>query len=204
MDTLPDFRIAYTLPKYRKRASVATVISLDPGSRNMGIAATQIDLRTGRAAVLANAVMTNPIHGLTREVLEPQRDAFVAELGQWVSLFEPNAIVAERFQSRGLKGSLVESVNLMLGIILGHYSDRSIRLITAATWKNRFQKAHSVDLKYLYKVCGAQPHQLDATLIGLWALEQGLRPFPHNPKSVLESVERTSLVKLSTRKAKRD
>lgn len=203
MDTLPDFRMAYRLPKYRKRASVATVLSLDPGSRNMGIAATQIDLRSGKAAVLANAVMTNPIHGLTREVLEPQRDAFVEELGQWVSLFEPNAIVAERFQSRGLKGSLVESVNLMLGIILGHYSDRSIRLITAATWKNRFQKAHAVDLKELYKTCGAQPHQLDATLIGLWALEQGLRPFPHSPKSVIESVERTSLVKLSNRKAKR-
>jgi len=168
----------------------------------MGISATQICLKTHRAAILANAVMSNPIHGLTKDVLEHQRNAFLWELDQWVDLFDPNAIVAERFQSRGLKGSLVESVNLMLGVILGTYRERSVRLITAATWKNRFQKAHEVDLKNVYKVCGAQPHQLDATLIGLWALEQGLGPFPHSVRSVLAQVEDTSLVRLSKRKAK--
>lgn len=202
MDALPEFRLAYRLPKFRKSRTAATVLSLDPGSRNMGIAATQIDLQTGRAAIIANAVMTNPIHDLTQDKLEHQRDAFVWELNQWVTLFDPNAIVAERFQSRGLKGSLVECVNLMLGTIMGHYADRSVKLLTAATWKNKFQRAHAVDLKELYKICGAQPHQLDATLIGLWALEKGLSPFPHSVNSVLASVERTSLVRLSQRKAK--
>lgn len=202
MDNLPEFRMEYRLPKFRKSRDVATVISLDPGSRNMGISATQINLKTRRVAILANAVMTNPMHDLTKEFLEPQRDAFLRELAMWVDLFDPNAIVAERFQSRGLMGNLVESVNLMLGMILGVYADRSVRFITAATWKNRFQRAKSVDLAKLYKVCGAQPHQLDATLIGLWALEMGLGPFPHSVRSVIDRVEKTSLVKLSKRKAK--
>jgi hypothetical protein len=188
------------MPKFVKAEHTATVLALDPGSKNMGIAVVEVNLVTGKVDVLANAVMEHPVNSLLPEDLKSQVQAFLTELGTWVGIYRPDAIVAERFQSRGLKGTLTECVNIMLGLILGTYPQIQTRLLTASTWKNRFQKRHAIKLDGLYKTIRTAPHQLDACLIGLWALEQGSGAFDYTLDWLLPTVEATSLNKLKRKK----
>lgn len=54
----------------------------------------------------------------------------------------------------------------MLGGVLTPI-DLPIKLIPAVTWKSAI-KREGVDLKEVYRKCRAQPHQVDATLIGVY------------------------------------
>lgn len=150
----------------------------------MGIAV--VELQRKKPVCLANALLECPLDDLKvgfRDYLA----AFVAEVETWVEEFSPDALILERFQARGLRGGTTsEVVSIMIGAITMHYIHLPTRLVTAATWKNPFQKKHG-KLTEMYKQCPT-PHQLDAALIGVYGLSTGLNiELEYNvPKFVLQ------------------
>ena len=75
------------------------------------------------------------------------------------------------------------------------------RLVTASTWKNAFNRRHQCDLREIYPTVCTEPHPFDASLIGVWALETGLKhPLDYSVKSIIRQVEQSSLVPLKVRK----
>jgi hypothetical protein len=191
--------IPYELPKVSGiNESRARVFSMDPGSTNYGMAVVEED-NEGGVRILANSLCSNPVHDLT--MFNEQRKAYIEEIDQWVQLYKPNGLVAERFLSRGLQGSLGEYVSCMIGFTAQKYDHLSFLAPMAATWKVPLQKRFGFDLKELYKQCGTTPHQLDACFIGIYALEKGLgKKLNYDPVNIAIQAENTSLVRVINRR----
>lgn len=187
----------YDLPDSVKlKPSTKRVLAFDPGSRNMGVSVVAVNEK-GKVGVLANAILTNPIYDLTK--FGPQRDMFLTEVARWVDLYQPNGIIAERFQTRGgsSMGPLIECVSMMNGLMAGRYN-LPVKYITAATWKNEFHRRfQECTLDELYRVCRTPPHQLDCSFIGLYGLEAGLGQYlDYQPMDIVKMVEDSSRMPL--------
>jgi hypothetical protein len=191
--------VEYTLPeKSGINESSARVFSMDPGSTNYGMAVVEATPEGG-VRIVANSLCANPVYDLTQ--FNDQRKAYIAEIDTWVELYKPKGLVAERFLSRGLQGSLGEYVSCMIGFTAQEYDHLSFLAPMAATWKVPLQRRFGFDLKELYKQCGTTPHQLDACFIGIYALEQGLgRKLDYDPVNIAIQAENTSLVRVIKRR----
>lgn len=180
-----------------KRKHDHRILSLDPGSKNMGIAC--LGTKNGRVDVIANSIMMHPITSMTNDHMA-LRKAFVAELRMWIKLYKPHAIVMERFQARGGKGPLIELVTTMNTLIsvLATLGGMPFKFLMPATWKNSFHRRFvGVALNDLYKDCRTTPHQFDAVLIGCYGLELALRQeFVYTPDSIIEMTETSSRLDL--------
>lgn len=173
------------------------ILACDPGTKNFGISC--VGVKDGKVDVIANAVLTNPMYELTANVMR-QRDLFSAEVRQWFKLYSPNLVIAERFQTRGNGGPTIETVSLMLGL-LGAFRKVPYKYVVASQWKNAFNKrwaeGNKEFLKGLYADCLTTPHQLDASLIGVYGLEYALqKELDYNPSRMIEMVESTSCLDL--------
>lgn len=191
---------SYTYPDIAKVQSDCTrVLSFDPGSVNMGCSLVEINKSTGTISVLANTVLAYPINNI--KSFGSQKEAFINEITNWIEIGQPSAIVAERFQSRGLRGTTIECVCIMLGLLASF--NLPILLITAATWKNRYQKRFNVDLREIYKELQVAPHQLDSALIGCFGLEAGLKQsIDFSIDNIIAQVTDTSLVPLKIKRGR--
>lgn len=176
------------------------ILSLDPGSRNMGIAC--VGVKNQKIDVVANSIMQRPIASLV-EKFTTHREAFIYEVECWLELYEPQLIIMERFQTRGNMGPLIELVSTMNAVVT--MIDRNIpcKLITAGTWKNSFHRRFiDVELNDLYKDCLTTSHQLDATLIGCYGLEVAMQTeLAYSPVSIIEMVETTSCLPLRKKRS---
>jgi len=192
---------SYELPLIKITQNTKRILALDPGSRNMGISLVSYHPATEEICVSVNSIVTSPLADI--RFFNAQRNVFLDEVGRWIKLYEPHGIVAERFQSRGLKGSTIELVNLMLGLLGGRYS-LPILLITPVTWKNDWHrrfKNDSLKLNDLYKTCRTTPHQLDSSFIGCYGLEIGIQQnLNYDCRSIVKQVEKTSCLRLINRK----
>lgn len=189
---------SYTVPEFDKPEQNHTrILSFDPGSVNMGCSLIDIDRETKQIKVLANTVLMNPLHDIKQ--FSRERILFLDEISSWIEKGNPNAIVAERFQSRGIKGTTIECVCMMLGML--SMFNLPTLYITASTWKNRYQKRFNVDLREIYREISPAPHQLDSALIGCFGAESGLKTFiDFSIDDVINQVTDTSLVPLKIRK----
>ena len=179
--------MTYELPQLTK-SKYKRILGFDPGTKNMGISC--VELRGSKCQVLANATMEHPLHDI--KAFMSQRDAFLQEVQLWINTFEPQAIVAERFQTRGLKGPTIELVSMMLGILgmLG----LPVLFVPAVVWKNKFQKRFYCDLREMYGQISTTPHQLDASLIGCYGLEIATkRQLDFTIEQILQQVYSTSV-----------
>ncbi len=189
----------YTLPAKEINPVAKRVLSFDPGSTNMGVTCLEYDEATQQFKVLADAVLMHPLHDLKK--FTEGRDAFLAEVNSWIYQYDPQAIIAERFQSRGLRGTTIECVCIMLGLLAS--LQLPVLFITAATWKNRYQKRFNIDLREIYKEIQVAPHQLDSCLIGCYGIEVGLKQtISFNIDDIIAQVSDESLVPLKVRRGK--
>lgn len=188
----------YTVPDFAEKPKNSTrVLSFDPGSVNMGCSLLEIDRSTKSIAVLADAVLMHPLHDIKQ--FKKEQALFLSEVSEWISKGKPDAIIAERFQSRGLKGLTIECVCMMLGLL--SMLNLPVLYITAATWKNRYQKRFNIDLRELYKELQVAPHQLDSALIGCFGAETGLKSYiDFSIDDIINQVTDKSLVPLKIRK----
>ena len=188
----------YVIPDFpEKPADSIRLLSFDPGSVNMGCSLLEITRSTKSITVLANTVLMHPLHDIKK--FQQEQKQFVSEIKEWIEKGKPDAIIAERFQSRGLKGLTIECVCMMLGLLsmLG----LPVLYITAATWKNRYQKRFKIDLREIYKEIQVAPHQLDSALIGCFGAETGLKSYiDFSIDDIIAQVTDKSLVPLKIRK----
>lgn len=142
-----------------------TILGCDPGKVNYGYAVVRVGLDMPfRYKVLETGMIVNRIDDLTGDS-KALVDKHVAEMTGLVAKYKVDVIVAERFQSRGLKGNLSELVNMML-CCLYFLPVKDVTVITASTWKNAFNRKQ--DLKAFYKAVKLVPHRIDATCIALF------------------------------------
>lgn len=184
-------KLDYQLPDLKIKNK--RILAFDPGPVNMGVSIVELDKIP---TVRANATMLYPIHDI-KEFMKEKR-LFVNEVSQWIEKYGPTAIIAERFQSRGLRGATVECVSMMLGILstLG----LPCCFITASTWKNNYQRRFSVNLREVYKTLNNTPHQLDASLIGCFGIETAMKQkYDFKLENIIQQVEDTALNGLKKR-----
>ena len=196
----PKPNAEYEIPKFPPGKG-KRILAFDPGTRNMGVAVVATDGK--RIRVLANSVLTNPISTLV--TFAQGRELFLSEVARWVDTFKPNGIIAERFQTRGNGGPLIECVGVMLGLLAGSYAKLPVTFITASTWKNAYHARFAgSDLKLTYTSLRVPPHQLDASLIGCFGLERGLqRQLDYTPKLVISQVESSSLLPVKEKRKRK-
>lgn len=182
---------SYELPEYK--GGKFTILGLDPGSTNFGISCVEYSKRGSR--ILANAVLDNPVKGLATGI-EEKKNTFLSEIFNWLDNFNCKAIIAERFQSRGLRGNTAEEVTFMIGILSQAFEIKT-KLVIASTWKNAFARQHGEKLKEFYKLSRTTPHQLDASLIALFGLSTGFHAdIEYSIGNLITKVENSSLTRL--------
>lgn len=195
--------LKYTLPAAPEATDEQiTILGIDPGSSNQGISCIRFNKKKQRFRVLANATMTYPLNDLRGKEFQNRLHLCINEIDHWVQHFGVQVIIAERFQSRGLKGATGEYVACMLGALAYKYP--VVRVIPASQWKNAYQRLYEVDLKDMYKVVRTVPHQLDATLIARHGavMGSGNKEIPANPERLIDRVNRASLHRLVNRQRK--
>ena len=188
----------YVVPDFEEKPKDSIrLLSFDPGSVNMGCSLLEINRSTKSISVLADTVLMHPLHDIKR--FRQEQSLFISEVKSWIENGKPDAIIAERFQSRGLKGLTIECVCMMLGLL--SMLDLPVLYITAATWKNRYQKRFKIDLREIYKEIQVAPHQLDSALIGCFGAETGLKSYiDFSIDDIITQVTDKSLVPLKIRK----
>lgn len=180
----------YEVPELTITPDMKLVLGCDPGTRNFGIAL--VGVSKGKPLVLANSMLMSPMDNMM--TYNESREKFLVEFDRWVEV-GAKAIIAERFQTRGLLGPLVETVSAMIGA-LGEYR-LPVKAIIASQWKTAFKRRFGTDLKELYDQVNVQPHQLDAALIGIYGLEMATsQQLTWTPEQVFRQVEKTSLIGL--------
>jgi len=153
-----------------------TIIGLDPGSKNFGVFVGKLygTDRLQRIKVLHSSMLQHTIHDLKTETLDRTIERFLDELGYLYDKYRPDIVVVERFQARGIKGSINETVNMMIGMILMQALQAYCEVIpvvkpcTPASWKVKIKK--SINLEVLYKeakAVGILPHQIDSAMLAI-------------------------------------
>jgi len=89
-------------------------------------------------------------------------------------------MIAERFQTRGNMGPLIEMVSMQLGVFatLSHQMGFPMRLVVASQWKNRINDISNLEDIYTYAhQYGLTPHECDSTGMALYQADHlGIMP----------------------------
>jgi Holliday junction resolvasome RuvABC endonuclease subunit len=157
------------------------MLSGDPGTKNFGLSVTEYTDK-GRKVLWAgmNKYM---VTSLLESDLKQQQAKFAKNILRLIKKYHPTHMAFERFQVRGMRQqSIVECVSVMLGVLceIARRKDIDITLLTAATWKNHFQKIYK-PLPDLYEdgqTYKVPPHIIDSNLIG-WYVAQKLGYFSY-------------------------
>lgn len=145
--------------------SFITILGCDPGTANFAFSVTRVKIKEPfRYKILETGMIHNTVRDLTG-LLNDQKEAFKSELNALIDKYGVNIIVAERFMNRGRNGNTGELVSFMLGL-MSEIPDTHLTLITAAQWKNAFNRVQ--DLKALYKESSLVAHRIDATCISIY------------------------------------
>lgn len=171
------------------------VLSLDPGVTNFAWSVLECT-RKGRPELLATGMIQNTVKEFTGDDLRAEAALFESEIRQLVEEFSVTHLIAERFMSRGMKGLTIELVNSMLGILLNGWSGGpgSFKLITAAQWKNEWNRNSS--LTDFYARCACEVHQVDSIGIGMYGIDHWFnrKHFEH-----LKLIEKTLVKQIKER-----
>jgi hypothetical protein len=195
--------------KHPAQRGVLRIFAHDPGSRNYGYAIVEGKKNGNKIGVriLENGLCPCPMNNLKdHKIRQKQRDLYLDWVYSTVKKWEISGLFAERYMTRGIKGPTIESVNMMLGLLQSLCMPD--RYIPAAVWKNAVRR-QGWELDKEYKICKTAPHQLDASLIGVWAIHQAFaeKDFGTMRKRdlirIVDQIEKTSKTKLVNRKTKR-
>jgi Holliday junction resolvasome RuvABC endonuclease subunit len=169
----------------RKRTLRATFLSFDPGTSNHGYAVVKATLHLRSPPTQVQVLRFGRIHDTIRDLklgVRLQVLGYKKILRKLTLEYQPTHFVAERYMSRRMGGTTIESVNLMLGAALGEFSPRiPVKVIPASQWKNE-AKRQGIDLLALYAFAkeygGITDHAVDAMMIGVYALSAASRNKP--------------------------
>jgi Holliday junction resolvasome RuvABC endonuclease subunit len=156
------------------------VLAIDPGVTNAAWAILRVS-HSGIFKVVAHGKILNAMTNMNGDIIKDVKK-FQSELLEIVDNYNVNALIIERFQSRGLKGTTIELVNLMIGCLMAEMERIKgrhilVSLITPSQWKNEWNR--NSNLEAFYKKVNCVVHQVDAIGIGLYGAYTwlGLKPF---------------------------
>lgn len=188
-------------------------IGHDPGRSNYAYSILDFKLVNDRPAakLLRCGLLQSPIVGFKN--LPKQVGDFTAEFLEIERSCSEQATVysVERFQGRGIKSSLLETVNVAVGCGVLLFNNRNYQVNiytpTAGTWKGAVNRV--CDLKDWYKRIRCTPHELDATLIAMYGVYRYYEVTPFSTftegdmANLVAAVERTTTIPLVNRRYKR-
>lgn len=178
------------------------LLTLDPGPRNFGFSVS--DFTDTGMKLLEVGQITSTITNLTRDNFyrkptkamrdkakkkgvrltkkdmpfePPLNEGFLRFYKAFLKLVKdhrPDEIVVERFQSRGLRGPVIECISIMLGIILtvAHTMKIKVRLVIASQWKNAINKITNLEDFYTFgNTIGFTPHECDTLGMALYHMD---------------------------------
>jgi hypothetical protein len=128
-------KIKETLVKTKQKFK--TILSFDMGVNNCAYGV----LKEGK--IISLGFFKNTISNLIDPYFNLDIEKFIAEFKDLLKKYQPDAVVAERFQNRGMfRGNGSELINIMIGLMSRVCQEKKIyiALITAAQWKNRYTK----------------------------------------------------------------
>lgn len=189
------------------------LLCLDPGSVNFAYSIIEVEVYTSERG---STLKIDPLEsGLIGNTISSMRNAR-SELKSFLSDIEflinkkdlsVQGIVLEQFQSRGVRTSLLEKVNVMIGGILTHFYYLDIDFFMASAWKRAVKQKFDLDNEYKLITC--TPHELDATLIGVYGAFKLLKMKPYNAytsgylKNLSRKVESVSKTPVRKRRPKK-
>jgi len=233
--------------KIKRKRETLRILSLDPGSRNFGIAIQKFRKYRNRIQhkIIYTSLFKNTIINL-KEGVDKSIDQYLKEIIPLLETTRPNILVIERFASRMLGGTQIELVNIMLSAAIVEARRLGIHteLVMAVVWKNAANRVLPLSLvpkeamgvytgnlkkynafikskkgkkvgrskfpkpmDYVYSICGATPHEVDAALTGHFYASKyfNLEPFAHLKskralKILLQEIEKKSKVEISSRR----
>lgn len=185
--SLKELEVKAVLAK--KFVKAVRVLSFDPGVSNFAWSVVEVR-RPFAAKVVASGMLYNTVKTFSDDL---QRDVadFLSEVTSLFTTYKPDHFIMERFQARGMKGTTIELVNLMLGAFLSWLTERQfsfkhrVKLITASQWKNEWNR--NSDLDKIYKRTSVVPHQVDAVGIALYGAYYWFKDKPFANIKKLES-----------------
>ena len=146
------------------------ILSVDPGTQNFAYAVLSVQNSPAKPFKykIKKMGMVKSTIKEPKENMGLQINAFNEEFLYQFDKLKLDGFICERFQSRGMKGNTIESVNMMVGMMAHYLTSREIdvKLVTASTWKNRVNKI--IDIKDLYKLARVPNHITDAVCLGLY------------------------------------
>ena len=158
-----------------KRTPPLVIFSADPGVRNYGFCVLEIKpspptTKKVRWRILSFGRLLTTVADL-KEPLSKQFSLHKEALELLKSQFNASFFIAERFQSRGMGGTTIESVNIMLGAGLSVYNSHPRKIITASQWKNAAAKVELWfdDVQREVHANKITNHAVDAVCISLYA-----------------------------------
>lgn len=170
------------------------VLAQDPGSRNYAISVIQGAVVRGKLKIKIRESFL--LQTLVQQLKDPEllyeeKVAYEKSLRALIKTHKPQALVFERFMTRGIRGATIEYVSVMLGVLAGLTRLR-VHAIPAVTWKSQVKK-WGIDLESIYAGTKTTPHQIDATLMGVWLLVKLLQPkvVQINKRRLLKAIEKT-------------
>lgn len=188
------------------RRSRYRLLGHDPGRTHYGLAAIEVNSLTGKIVILQCGEVKNTVRDIASN-FNRTRQAFVSEIKEWVDEFEPDAQILERFMTRGIGGTLIEEVGIMIGTVTTRFNKRvdgttmPFKLLPASQWKNDFNRKSPVELKEFYKMVRISSHQIDAALIARYGAQLALKTeLPFNLKNWVIQYEKATLLPLIKRR----
>lgn len=157
------------------KAKKLRVLGIDPGTTNF--AYTAVDIRgTQRikgVKIIKRGVISGTVKLLTGNLHEDS-GKFIEELRSLISEIKPDVVVYERYQSRGMKGTTIELVNMMIGMLMVMSWDTKfpIQGIMPSTWKNAVNRKFDLKEDVYAHMPKSKQHNLDAFLIACYAFPE--------------------------------
>ena len=124
-----------------------------------------------RARLAKLELRRNPVILETKLAFQDGLLTFYNKGSDLIDSFNPDAVIIERYQARGLKGSTIEAIAMMISVMSMICISRNIPivLVTAATWKNSVNRLDDMDELYeLGESKGITPHELDGVLMSIY------------------------------------
>lgn len=150
------------------------ILGGDPGTANFGISVIRISkslLRTSPASfeILRYGLLHKTVRTI-KEDLSRQTRSYLYCMRAIRDKYGANAMIMERFQSRRMGGTTIESINLMLGLSLASFEDCPAKLLTASQWKNAAARAEFWFDELYASLKPITPHSIDAICIAIYGL----------------------------------
>lgn len=194
-------------------SSTQIIIGLDPGTKNYAYSIIEVSpwITSKGSTLKVNPIKTGILCNTITSLSDVQKtmNAYLMEIGMLFSdpTYVCEGIVVEQYQSRGSQNKLLELVNLMLGGLITRYDYIPLSIFSAASWKKSIKQRFDLDGEY--KIITCTPHEMDATLIGVYGAFKLHKIKPYDGytqgyiSKIVRKVEKVSTTEIRNRRVKR-